>query len=443
MPTSPPSAEEATRTQPDPVARPSAIANPRLHLLALFFAALAIRLVAVEVLQPRIGIDGNGYLAWAQAVVRGDPGALSELRVEHAPLYGLFLAAGLLIPGVQITWFVVLSQAVAGAATVVVLARLTSRETGNRLAGLCGGAISAVQISFVFWTAYVVSEPLFLLIVAIAADRVLLLRFSTNPARDGLVVGLLASLSVAARPTGAVLVASMFVLVVMAAQQNGRRLAIFVSTFCLPFALLIAVGSVAALVSGSNVSSTMTSRVAEWTRSAIENGLLWTETGRGTTGIDLDVSPPPVISTLPPEQRDEFLRAGPLAFASRHPEFVVAQDARKLRMFWTPVLPEYSLVHAVASTLYFVPFYALAAVGLVRAWRLKWLVLLTTLTVAMFTVTSLITIVDYDQRYRLPVELLLVPLAGIGLGWIVERAPVRGPKGQTSIQSSRAQPVRS
>jgi hypothetical protein len=387
----------------------------------LFFAALAIRVVAVTLLQPRLGGDGSGYLAWAQAVVRADPTALTELRVEHAPLYGLFLAAGLLIPVVPITWYVVLSQALAGTATVVVLARLTARETNYRLAGLCAGAIAAVQISFVFWTAYVVSETVFLLIVAVAADRVLLLRCARNPARDALVVGMLALLSIAARPTGAAFVLAMLVLIAMAAHRSPKRLALLLTSFSAPFILVVVLTAVAAQLSSSSVPAAIPSRVADWTRSAVENGLLWTETGRATVGIDLGVTPPPVVQTLSPDQRDEFLIEGPLAFAARHPEFLAQQAIRKLRMFWTPALPEYAPAHALAASLYFVPFYALALAGFVLARRQTFLITLTGLSVMLFTLTSVITIVDYDQRYRLPAELFLIPLAGCGLAWLIRR----------------------
>jgi 4-amino-4-deoxy-L-arabinose transferase-like glycosyltransferase len=419
VPTSLASAEEAARSQPQQAGRCFALSLPRLQLLALFFAALAIRLAAVMVLQPRLGGDGSGYIAWAQALVAGSPEALTGLRVEHAPLYGVLLAAGLLIPGVQITWFAVLVQALAGAATVVVLARLTARETASRTAGLCAGAIAVVQISFVFWTTYVVSETVFLLIVAIAADQVLLLRSSRNPARDGAIVGVLALLSIAARPTGAVLVLALLVVIATTARWNDRRLAILISSFCLPFALVVSVTSLGALVSGSSVPSGISGRVADWTRSAIENGLLWTESGRATIGVDLGVYPPPIIGTLPPDQRDEFLHAGPLTFAQRHPEFVVAQAARKLRMFWAPALPEYSLAHAVASSAYFLTFYALALAGFVLARRITSLTTLASLSVGLFTLASLITIVDYDQRYRLPVELFLMPMAGSGVAWLL------------------------
>jgi hypothetical protein len=442
VPTSLASAEEAATAQLHHAGRPFALAIPRLQLLALFGAALAIRLVAVVLLQPRLGGDGGGYIAWAQALVSGSPDALSGFRVEHAPLYGVFLATGLLLPGVQITWFAVLSQSLAGAATVVVLTRLTERETGSGTAGFCAGAIAAVQISFVFWTAYVVSETLFLLIVAITADRVLLLCSSRNPARDGAVVGILALLSIAARPTGVAVVLAMLVVVAMAAHRNRRRLAMLLGSFCLPFAFLLAVSTLAAFISGSNVPSSIPSRVADWTRSAVVDGLLWTESGRATTGIDLDAYPPPVVDTLPPDQRTDFLQAGPLSYAQRHPEFVVAQEARKLRSFWAPALPEYSLRHAIASSLYFLTFDALALAGFVFARRNTAFITLASLSVVLLTLISLITIVDYDQRYRLPGELMLVPFAGLGLTWILERALIHRSKARQTGVPSPAQSVR-
>jgi hypothetical protein len=107
------------------------------------------------------------------------------------------------------------------------------------------------------------------------------------------------------------------------------------------------------------------------------------------------------------------------------------------------VLPEYSLLHAVASSLYFLPFYALALAGFVLARRNTSFVGLASLSVAMFTLTSVITIVDYDQRYRLPAELMLVPFAGVGLAWILERTLIRSARCRQTAAPSRAQPVRS
>ena len=382
----------------------------RLHLLALFVVALAIRLIAVALVQPQMGIDSAGYIAASRAIVDHGSGALPTIVFVHGPLYSFFLTIGLLVPGLEITWFAALSQAVLGAATVAVLARITARETRAAHAGMCAGALAAVHVSFVFWTAYVLTETLFLFLVAVCAERVLVLRASTSLPRDAALVGVLALLVVAARPTGSVLLVAVTVLVAMAvAAQHWRPAALVIACFSLPIVIVWA-----GLAVGPGVGS-VPGGVVYFARSAVENGLLWTEAGRATSGVDVDVFPPPVIATLPATQQAEFVQEGPLAFAARHPEFVAAQAGRKLRTFWSPSLPDYSARHAVLSSVYFGLFYALAIVGWVQARRLRYLITLSSLSVVLLTLTSVVTIVDYDLRYRLPAELFLIPLAGIGL----------------------------
>jgi hypothetical protein len=412
-----------------------------LCLLGLFCVALAIRVVVVALVQPKLGADTVGYLADARAIAQNGPAGLVALRLEHAPLYSLLLAVGLFIPVLEITWFAALSQAIVGAATVAVLARLTTRETRSANAGICAGGIAAVQISFVFWTAYVLSDTLFLFLVALCADRLLLLRDSSNTARDAALIGFLTLVTIAARPTGAAFAVAVLPVLVMAGRRDVRKLAIVLGGFALPFVLLIAIGLAGTRLSGSDLPEATAGRLAAWVRSGVENGLLWTESGRATSGVDVDVYPPPVLHMLPPEQQDEFLQLGPLGFAARHPEFVLQQDLRKLRMFWTPVLPEYSLPHAIATGLYFVAFYVFALTGFAHARRLTSLVALVSSSVLLFTLTSLITFVDYDQRYRLPAELLLVPLAGVGLAGVLQRVLIRGTHRQPPVESSHAEPL--
>lgn len=402
--------------------------QPR-ELMGIFVAAAVIRLGAELATGPRLGGDSPEFLAWAHSLGTNGVRALPLLRVEHAPVYGVFLAVGLLFPWLDLSWFAALSQTLLGSLTAVVVARLTVRETHSRMAGLCAGAISATEVSFVFWTAYVLSDTLFLLLVAVCADRALLLRKATHPGLSALGLGCLALLCVAARPTGVALCLALLPLVVIAAHRRTGRMAALVGGFCLPFLMVCVV----VVLAGSSLAS----RVTDWARSGVENGLLWTEAGRATSGIDLDVYPPPVVNTLPSSQRDEFLQDGPLTFAAGHPEFVLEQFARKFRTFWAPALPEYSLAHTVAAGLYFGLFDVLALTGLVAARRFTPMTTLVVVGVAAFTLTSLITIVDYDLRYRLPAELLLTPVAGLGLAWVISRVGVRGAERPPPVESAR------
>jgi 4-amino-4-deoxy-L-arabinose transferase-like glycosyltransferase len=374
------------------------------ELIFLVMLALAVRVATVVVLKPRTGVDGAGFLNSARALAAQGPPALAALPVEHSPTYPLVLWVGLFLP-MDEGWFVVLLQAVLGAATVVVLYRLTLRETGSRLAARAAGVIGAIQITFVFWTTYLLSETLFLFLIAVAADQALRLKNSRHPFRDAALVGLLSVISVSVRPTGfAFMLALVVTLVGMGRTGLLRRL----GGYFLPLA------AVAVIVLSSGHAASLLARVGTWARSGVENGLLETEQGRATSGVDLDVTPPPIAETLPGAERDEFVQNGPVTFAEHHPEFVIEQTLRKLKIFWSPTTPDYSLAHALFAAIYFSVFYALAAVGAVYAARYRLLFLMCGSSVFLFTLTSLVTIVDYDQRYRLPAELFLVPLAGIG-----------------------------
>jgi len=320
-----------------------------------------------------------------------------------------------------VSWLAVVAQALCGAATVVIVARLTARETENRLAGLGAGAVAAIHVSFVFWTAYLLSETLFLLLLAVTADRLLVIGHSRRPALSAFGVGILSAVAIAARPTGVAFVAACGLALFALTRRQSIRSVPVLSAYAAPFAALVLAGVALAIAAPTGPAASAPGRLGEWLRSGVQNGLVETEYGRATSGVDLDVNPPPIIETLPTDQRVEFVDLGPFGFAAKHPEFVAQQSLRKLRMFWTPVLPEYSLFHAILSGTYFAAFYALTLAGFAACDKGSPLSVLCLSSVVMFTLTSVITIVDYDQRYRLPAELFMLPFAGVGLARIVER----------------------
>jgi hypothetical protein len=96
--------------------------------------------------------------------------------------------------------------------------------------------------------------------------------------------------------------------------------------------------------------------------------------------------------------------------------------ARKTLWTWLPAYPDWSLAHKLTTGSYLVALYALALVGSVVNWRhptarvLIGGILLTTATTAA-------TIIDFDARYRLPIEILLLPLAGAGAVALISRIP--------------------
>ena len=136
--------------------------------------------------------------------------------------------------------------------------------------------------------------------------------------------------------------------------------------------------------------------------------------------MGIDLSPEPSIPNQSMSARQDHFRAGFLSFVSQHALEFGSLTLRKALWFWLPAYPEWSIAHKLVSTTYLIVLYVAAAWGALRLWRLRFTQFLVVLTSA-FWVTSSLTIVDYDARYRLPAELSLLPLAGAGLELIAIR----------------------
>jgi hypothetical protein len=244
-------------------------------------------------------------------------------------------------------------------------------------------------------------------------------------------VGLLLAISVGIRPTAFPFALSVHALVALSALRDWQRLARLVAGLVLPWAVLLMAWIAGAALERAPSPLAVGGRAAAWASSAVSMGLVWTEGGRGTLGIDVGVDPLPVLETMSDQQRSTYMRTAqdqPFQFIAAHPDFFVQQAVRKARTLWAPVLPEASRAHAFLSLAWFTPLYCLSAVGLAIAFRhYRELAMVTSVAIATFTLTSMLTFVDYDQRYRLPIELFLIPLAATGLVWLMEKrtAPAR------------------
>jgi len=312
-------------------------------------------------------------------------------------------------------------QAVLGGGTAVLLASFTARGTGDRFAGVLVGAIAAVHVTFVFWSVYVLTDTLLLFLLALIAWCSVRLVASQRPLVDGLIASCLMLLLVLTRRTNAL--ASSAFLVMAGALARKQRLAL------LGLALPIVLG-VAVLASGamrSRTGGSLADRAGSYAWQAIYMGLQWTEQGRATEGVDIH------LSTIADDaERGEFYRDQSLARIGAEPGYVFAQAARKFKVLWLPFLPEDSATHKLINALYLVPLYALGIVGWFAARRHRAFITITSVGIGVFTLVCLITFVDYDQRYRLPAELFLIPLSGVGLervlAWLGATSLNRAPR---------------
>ncbi len=153
------------------------------------------------------------------------------------------------------------------------------------------------------------------------------------------------------------------------------------------------------------------------------------------------------VGRLPPEEdseQDKFWRRKAVDYVSDHLDRVPVVMAARVGRVWEVYRPadnrandEFEARHRGVAWVGLFCYYAmipLAIVGLVRlrrSGRSLWPL------VAPFVFVTLITIVFYgNTRFRVPGEVALVVLAGIGLGGLLER----GGKGQAGAGSGRTRP---
>ena len=182
---------------------------PRLGTRAatlLFLLALAARLAAVAHFgfsTVRFG-DAPAYLSAARELVRsGTYPRATEPFYFRAPGYPLFLVAATLGHPERIAAAKV-ANAILGSASVLLLAALSARVFRRRALAVATGAAAALHPGFLFLSADIQSEPLFLLLLL--GSGFLLLAAVDRPSSNlAVAAGLALALSALTRPSGLVL----------------------------------------------------------------------------------------------------------------------------------------------------------------------------------------------------------------------------------------------
>lgn len=372
----------------------------RTHPFAIAFVlAFTVRGAALIALGIRSSGDTAGYLA-AAAALRSDPFTSADEFLNLPPLYVLALAlsgGGLAAAMLNVLW---------GAAIAPLLGVAAERHLG-RPAGILTAALVVIEPAFIQWTAYLLTDTLALFLLAAALERSSA-ALAGGSRRSSLFAGTAAGLSVLARSAYAAPAA-----VLLFAHARARSAHVRTTLFMLALVLVIAVPVARNAAAGVGA---VPYRDQGWF--LLWAGTTWTERGRGTVGVDIVY--PPEHATWDPAQRQSFYRESLIKFVTERPADMAMQIARKSAWFWSPLYPEWSTFHKLWSSAFYGTLYLLAVLGLVRSWRSTYVQLLVLAVLGTHVVVSL-TIVDYDARYRLPVELCLLPLAAAGANAVIHR----------------------
>lgn len=378
-------------------------------LFASFALALVIRVLDVVIGGVVRTPDTAGF-AEAALALRASLLTPADIFLSRPPVYPVLLA---LAPSDTVVVFV---QAVASALVAPLIGLGTVRHFG-RIAGVTAAFAAAIMPSFVEWTPYVLTDVIALTFFAVAIERSSA-GLKTGHARDFLSAGVSGMLAFLTRPA---YTAGLAALALGPLLRRGGRPR-YLGAFALGVLLTLAVPV------SRNVAATGSVLIYEgrgW--ATLWNGTQWNEAGRATAGSDVNV-PPDVASLSDSEQTDLYRREFIRTITERPTEFALL-SMRKALWYLMPFYPEWSFLHKAVSLMTLGSVYLFAAIG-IAAMRRQAFAAFCIAVAASFLVTAMLTIVDYDARYRLPFILALLPLAGAGTAAMLDR--VRRPQALAS-----------
>ena len=330
--------------------------------------------------------------------------------VFRPPLYPLLLALSYRLFGRNLA-LVGLLQALMGAATVLVVYRI-GREWFDEATGWIAAAIVAVYPFFIFYSALLLTETLFILLLT--AIMALLGRAACVGAdgrrgsyRAAALAGFLLGLGVLTRSSLVGFLVFLAPIWWLAARGRGRWPAAF--TWAVMLLCMIAVLTPWAIRNrirtGHLVFTTLQSGHDLYEANSPE------ATG-GPAADRIDWDKLTEAKSLTEYERDQFFRQKALAYIRENPGRFLHLAVIKFCRFWSPI-PNYekyrsSLYNAI-SLLSFGPVLVLASIGVVLL-RRRWPEMLLLLSPVVYY-SLLHTIFVGSTRYRTPVEPFLMVVA--------------------------------
>ena len=363
--------------------------------------------------------DSAEYWRMAGHILAGRGPMISPgCRMGRMPGYGVFLAGVRAVCGESLL-AVRLVQAAMGTA-VVWLVYLLAREVFGVAEGLWAAAAAAVYPFFVIYTGLVLSETLFMALLA--WGLLCLLRAVRGErlgwaALAGLAFGL-ATLVRASLLPGVLLLAGGWVVT----KRFGRR----------------------AVVGGACLTGVFAATLVPWVvrNWVVSGGHVVVTTSRAGASLYESLNPEAdggpmlaVVCEVPVEpgadevQRDRQLRRLAMRYALEHPGHAARLALVKLGRFWNPVPNAREFRTPLRSVVVGVPYVAvlaLAAVGVWGAWRRSDVALILLLPVVYHCLLHVVFVGSI--RYRVGIMPLVVALASHGL--VLAKGPGRRLEGQ-------------
>jgi len=370
----------------------------RKIVILIFLAALIMRLGYFFYLGPleHTPPDTAYYASSAESLL----GGVFPYKSFYGIGYVTFLALIFKIFGSDNFLAVIIAQIIIGSATAA-LGYCIGIRIYSRFTGIIAGVLIALMPLFIFWTRYILTETLFLFSLTLFVWS--LIKFLDTTHLKYTVLSFAIFVGMISIKIATLFLVPFILFWILLAQTDTKwiiykRIAIIIAVICLlclPYVL-------------SNF--VITEEIVQHPRTFIDKfqhsvtkGLQWNEQGRATVGID--IGPRSEWAREAREFKGDISRMTNLMW-------------RKLKSFWWLYTPEMSIRHRLIRVFFLVPVYIFGIIGICLGKKVWQKITLLLILVLGFTLPPLLTVVDYDLRYHLPVELLCIIISAYGAGAI-------------------------
>ena len=395
--------------------------DSRKWLIAILIVAALARLMVVMVFfadyRPRD--DAAQYQRTAQNFLNGRGLIVNQdLKAYRTPLPGLYIAAIYAVSGPSVR-AVQIANVFLGVFTVWLVYDLVRHSFGIIPARWSALFVSLYPL-LLFYTSRLLSETLVILLLALALWLVWLLR--NGPALWFAPVGVVLGLAALTRQTAFPIAVVIMLWTLVGRQAAGWRHRLSPALVILTFVGLTLTPWIVRnyLVLGKFVPFTSQAGLSLW----IANNPLADGTGGGgKSGRGGKVPLIPEVEALPEAEVGaayqklavQFIRENPLRFAQL--------ALHRLQYFWH--LGYHGEGYAeIAFLIVYLPMLSLAALGVWRGWQLNRDAILLLLVIPI-TLTVVHMVYLPAGRYRLPAEMALCMIAGVGAAWSVSKVMAR------------------
>jgi 4-amino-4-deoxy-L-arabinose transferase-like glycosyltransferase len=306
-----------------------------------------------------------------------------------------------------------LLQAVMGGAVCLLVFEI-ARNISNTRSALFAALTTCFHPWLINWSGYILTESLFVLLITASVAAMVRLMKSRN-LRTGIIVGGLFGLTALTRTSGL----PAFLLVILAwplLMKRGRSRWLSLLVVVMAFTVVYAPWPIRNYIAFERVILTSTDGAGLFAANQAGQTTLLEITTGNDPSTDRTFPYPPEAQTVNEVERYEILwSAGLRAVLADVGEFVRRSMVR-MWLFWSPGFPTHSTLHNSLNLLFYLPLYLLAGVGMTILFRTgqRHAAFLILVLFLCFTLIHGATVVDWDQRYRLPLQPMLAALAGIG-----------------------------